>query len=96
MDSKQQAMIDKIDARIQQTESELKKLRAQAREAEAQKKLDLENQIDKLKRHKDAASEQLNELKQSGGRAWDDIKAGAERAWDSLGKAMDDAQQRFS
>lgn len=95
MDSKQEALVDKFDARLEQTEARMAMLRARAKEASADRRVELNEQIEKLEARKQSAKARIEELRRSSGQAWDDIAEGAESAWKSLKSALDRAVDRF-
>ncbi len=71
------------------------KLKARARSAEADARIDREEEIDRLEARREEMRKKLEELRHSSDDAWDDIRAGAERAWDSLSEAIKSARNRF-
>lgn len=96
MDSKQQALVDKYEAKREQVEARLQLLKARAKEAGADSRVELNEQIEALEARKASAQSRLHELREAGEGAWQDLADGAESAWKSLGEAMDRAVDRFS
>ena len=96
MDRKQQAMVDKFDAQREQIEARLQLLKAQAKEASAERRVDINEHIEKLESRKATAQNRLQELRGAGEDAWQDIAEGAKQAWDTLGDSMDRALNRFT
>ena len=96
MNTDRQALIDKIDAELEQARLQIEKMQARAKEAEADARLDMNEQIRKLKQKRDDAADKLEEFKVSGANALDDIRSGAEHAWRELSSAAKSAAQRFS
>lgn len=84
-----------LEARIEEWNAEIAKLRARATklEAEAQKKY-LE-EIEDLKARQDAVRQKLHELRASSEGAWDDLKAGVQQSYEDMERAIKTAMQRF-
>jgi transposase len=93
---KRQAMMDKIQARIDQTTAELERLKAKSAEKQADARLALEKEIDKLEQKRDEAGKRWVALQESSGSAWQDFAEGAEEAWDALSDAVSKASKRFN
>jgi len=93
--SMKDAYQQKLQARLDEWNADIDKLKARADKAEASVKLGYYEQIEDLKMKQEAAREKLAELKLASDDAWEDLKAGAESAWDSLGEAVKSASSRF-
>lgn len=85
----------KLEARLDQWQAEIDKLRARAVEAGADASIEYQKQVEKLRGQQDAARERLKEIDAASGEAWRDLKAGAEKAWDDLESAISQARKRF-
>lgn len=86
---------NKIEAQLIERRADIDKMKAKADQAEADVKLEYYKQIETLLEKQDAAQKKLKELKEAGGAAWEDLKAGIELALDSLGEAVKSANSRF-
>jgi len=95
VDKDTKALVDKIDAQVDQARLEIERLEAKGREAEADKRREIQDQIQQLKHKRNDAAEKLDELKNSGEHALEDLRAGAEHAWKSLSSAAKSAADRF-
>lgn len=93
--SMKEAYEQKIEAQLDEWKAEIEKMKAQARNADAEAQLEYYKQIEELRMKQETAREKLGELKQAGEDAWEDMKSGIELAWDSLGEAMKSARSRF-
>ena len=94
MDQKQ-AYIRKYEAKLEEWQAEIDKLRAQAKAASADSEIDQEAQIDELRQRRDEMQAQMEKLKSSQSEAWDDVKTGARKAWTEMSEAVGKARGRF-
>jgi chromosome segregation ATPase len=94
--SDKSAYEQKVAAKLDEWGAEIDKLKAKASSAQADKKIELQQQIDKLESQRDEARNKLDELKASGSDAWEDLKGGIDNATSAIGNALRSAQARFS
>lgn len=88
--------IEKLQARLNQMDSQIETLKADAANAKADMKIELENQIDELKEAQAEAQGKVDEIRDASDDAWTDLKIGAESAWDDFEYATKKAMQRFA
>jgi uncharacterized coiled-coil DUF342 family protein len=93
--STKQAYEKKLQAKLDEWNAEIDKLKAKANSAEADAQLEYNRQIDELRTKQNEAQKKLDELKEASEDAWKDLKAGIENAWDSLGSSIKSAVSRF-
>lgn len=93
--SEKQAYEKKMQARYDEWSAEIEKLKARSNRVEAELKLEYEKKIKELSTMQKAAEEKLEELKNASDDAWEDMKAGIDAAWDTLGNALRSARTRF-
>ena len=86
---------EKYRAKLDEWNAEIDKLAARARQANADARIEYQEQIDNLRRHRDEAEKRLRALRESGDSAWKDLKKGADEAWDEMEKAFKKALTRF-
>ncbi len=91
-----EAYEQKLDAQLDEWRAEIDKLKAQARQADADARIELERQIEDLEAKRAASHQRLQELRQAGEDAWTDMQAGLEAAFEDLGKAVQSAAARFN
>lgn len=91
----QDAYAKKLQARLDQWKAELDKLEATARESEADTKIELERNVDDVKRRWEAARAKALELKKTSGDAWNELRTGTEEAFDSLKDAVERAKSKL-
>lgn len=94
MDAKS-AYQQKLEAQLDEWRADILKLQAKADEAQADAKLKLLEQIEKVRGHQKEAEEKLSELQQAEGKAWDDMKSGFEESWSAISASMKKALGRF-
>lgn len=93
--SERDVYAQKLKAKLDEWNGELNKLSAKASSAEADAKLKYQEVIDDLKKQRDEAQEQLDKLQSASEDAWQDMKEDLESAWGQIGKAFNDAVDRF-
>lgn len=90
-----EALVNKMESRIEQSRLEIEKLKAKAREAKADARMKLNHEIEALEKKKIEVEARVKDLKDAGDTAWQDLKAGAEHAWKALSSSVDRASSRF-
>lgn len=93
--SKRDVYIQKLHAKIDEWNSDIEKLAAKAQQAEADARIEYQEQIAALKRQRRDVENKLADLKQSGEGAWEDLRAGLDLAFDSMSEAVKSAMSRF-
>ena len=93
--SKRDAYIQKLHAKIDEWNADIDKLAAKAQEAEADARIEYQEQIDALKGQRREVENKLADLKQSGEGAWEDLRAGLDLAFESMNEAVNSAISRF-
>ena len=86
---------EKAKAQLEEWEADLDKLRAKARQKEADDKIHLEEKIRDLEMKLEKGKTKYNELKASGGSAWESVKEGMDAAWNDLTSAFKEAKSKF-
>ena len=95
MDDKE-AYQKKLQAQLDEWQANIDKLVAQAREAQADAQVRYNEEIEELRKRRDALESKLHEVQNAQAAAWSDIRAGADKAWDEMSKSMQAAWKRFS
>ncbi len=93
--SMKEAYEKKLQAKLDEWDAEIDKLKAKADAAEADAQLDYHKQIQELQSMQAAANQKLDELKNAGDDAWEDLKIGIDSALDSLSSSIKLAASRF-
>ena len=87
--SNREAYEQKLRAKLDEWQAEIDKLKAQARGADADARIEREKEAERLEERREEVRRKLEELREAGDDAWDDIRAGAERAWESMSDAFE-------
>jgi chromosome segregation ATPase len=93
--SMKEAYVKKLQAQLDEWDSDIGRLKAKADNAKADGQLAYYKQIESLREQQLQAQNKLNELRQTSEAAWEDLKAGMESAWDSMGRAVKSAASHF-
>lgn len=93
--SMKEAYQNKLRARLDEWDADIRKLKARAERAKADIQIDYHKQLTSLEAKRKEAADRLDELEEASEDAWVDLKAGIEQAWDSLGDALKTARSRF-
>jgi uncharacterized coiled-coil DUF342 family protein len=93
--SNREAYEQKLKAKLDEWQAEIDKLRAKARGAEADARIEREKEAERLEAKRDEMRQKLKEMREAGDEAWDDLRDGAERAWKSFSDAFEKARDRF-
>ena len=93
--SNREAYEQKLRAKLDEWQAEIDKLRAKARGAEADARIEREKEADRLEAKREEMRHKLKELREAGDDAWDDLRDGAERAWKSFSDSFEKARDRF-
>ena len=86
--SLQDPYVAKMQARIDEWNATLARLKGKLDDAEIQGRIEVHNQIDASQRQHELALRQLDELKQAGDDAWEALRTGVETAWNELASAI--------
>jgi chromosome segregation ATPase len=87
--------IRKMQAKLEEWNTEIDRLSAKADEVTADVKNEYRGQIELLKGKQAAARQKIEELQHAGEGAWEDLKSGVDMAWTAIGEAIDSARSRF-
>lgn len=93
--SNKQVYQQKLQAQLDEWSADIDKLKAKARQADADAQIDYNQEIENLKAYQAQANAKLSELKSASDDAWQDLKSGTEEAWKSLQTAIKSATDRF-
>lgn len=93
--SNREAYEQKLRAKLDEWQAEIDKLRAKARGAEADARIEREKEAERLEAKREEMRQKLKEMREAGDDAWDDLRDGAERAWKSFSDSFEKARDRF-
>ena len=95
MSVKKDAYVDKLKARLDEWNADIEKLVAKAAQAEAEAKIEYQNQLDDLRAKRDDVRDKLLAVQQAGDGAWEDLKEGLENSWEILKMSFNKAKSEF-
>jgi predicted ATP-binding protein involved in virulence len=95
MKDKRKAYEEKLDAQLKEWNAQITLLRAKAKNAKADARIDYYKTIEALEQKQDKAKTKLQELQTAGDEAWEAVKTGAEKAWAEVKTAYHDAASKF-
>ena len=90
-----EAYKQKIEAEIELAQAKLAELKAEAKSATADTRIQYDKQIGELEQKVDAAKAKLEELAEAGEDVWEDLKDSVEDAWDSLSSTVREATEKL-
>lgn len=93
--AKREAHIAKIKAKLDKWNIEIDKLEAKAEQAKDASKAKYRRQIESLRTMRTEFEHKLEDLAQSGGKAWEELKGGVDSAWKTLSKNIKSAMSKF-
>lgn len=92
---KREEYIDKLAAQLKEWSAKIDELKARADKTAAEKKIELNKQVEALNSKRQEARQKLQQLKEAGEGAWESIQSGAEKAWRDLREAVNSAVEKF-
>ena len=95
MKGKRKAYEEKLDAQLKEWSAQIDLLKAKAKNAKANAKVEYYQTIEALQHMEDEAKTKLNRLKTAGDGAWEEMKTGVENAWGEVTKAFHNAVSEF-
>jgi predicted nuclease with TOPRIM domain len=87
--------IEKMKAKMDEWDADLEKLQATTQSAQADMKVQYEEQMARLRQQQDEAREMLSKMTEASEAAWEDMRKGMEAAWTATNQAFIDAFSRF-
>ena len=93
--SQKDQYVQKLHAKLDEWNAEIDRLKARADKAEAESRIEYQNQIQYLQQRRREAEKKIDELRGAGEGAWEDLKAGVQLAWNSMEEAVKSARSKF-
>ncbi len=94
--SNKDVYVQKMQSKLDELDAQINLLKAKASGANADAKIEFNEQIENLKEFQKKGKQKLVELNDAGEDAWEDIREGMDSAWNKLSAAFNDAKNRFS
>jgi cell fate (sporulation/competence/biofilm development) regulator YmcA (YheA/YmcA/DUF963 family) len=85
----------KFEAKLEEQQAELSKLKAKAKGGVADARIDAHNAIEKAEKKVEGLRARVAELIEAGEDAWADLTDGIERAWDDVTDAVASAWKKL-
>ncbi len=95
MSAKKDAYVDKLKSRLDELNADIDNLAAKAAQAEAEAKIEYQNQLVDLRAKRDDARDKLFAVQQAGEGAWEDLKEGLENSWEILKMSFNKSKTEF-
>ena len=89
------AYVQKLHAKLDEWNAEIDKLKAKADNTEADLRIEYQKQIDSLQEKRKDAEIKIGEVAEAGEGALEDLKSGVQGAWDSMEEALKSARSKF-
>ncbi|MDZ7754116.1 MAG: coiled coil domain-containing protein [Gammaproteobacteria bacterium] len=94
MESKK-AYQERMEAELREWQARIDVLKAKADKAQADQKLEYQEEIESVRAKQQQVRERMKELQDAGADAWQEVKAGLDAAWEDMRSAADRALERF-
>jgi uncharacterized coiled-coil DUF342 family protein len=95
MSAKRDAYVEKLKAQLDEWNADIDKLAAKAAQAEAEAKIEYQNEVEDLRAKRDDVRDKLSAIRQAGEGAWEDLKEGLENSWEILKMSFTKAKSEF-
>jgi len=93
--SAKEAFQQRLESQLKEWDTRLDELKAKARDAGSELRVDYEKQLETLAAKRDALQIKALELRKRTEDAWEDMKSGTEKAWDDMRDALNRIASRF-
>ena len=87
--------IEKLKNKLDEWDVEIDELEAKAQQTTSELRFELEDQISALKLKRDQARLKATEIMESSEEAWEDLKTGVDEAWQDLKNAIEKAWSHY-
>lgn len=88
--------VENLKLKLDEWNTKIDELEVQARLAEMQNREKFEAELTRMKQKRDEIKDRLEDLPESGQKAFEEFRQGAEQAWDVLSDAYQKARSHFS
>ena len=88
--------LDQFKAKLDEWNAEIDKLESNARQAQADAKVQYDKQLEALREMRDDAQTKFSEMQNATTEAWDVMVQGTEKAWQAWGSAFENARSKFT
>ncbi len=88
--------LDEFKVKLDEWNAEIDKLESNARQAQADAKVQYDKQLEALREMRDDAQTKFSEMQNTTTEAWDVMLRGTEKAWEAWTNAFAEAQSKFT
>ena len=88
--------LDEFKAKLDEWNAEIDKLESNARQAQADAKVQYDEQLEALREMRDDAQTKFSEMQNTTADAWDVMLQGTEKAWETWTNAFAQARSKFT
>lgn len=88
--------LEKFKAKLDEWNADIDTLETKAQESQAEAQAEYHKQVETLRKMRDDAQKQYNEMQNAATDAWDALAEGTEKAWTAWADAFSDARSRFT
>ncbi len=88
--------LDEFKAKLDEWNAEIDKLENNARQAQADAKVQYDKQLETLREMRDDAQTKFSEMQNTTAEAWDVMLQGTEKAWNAWTDAFAEARSKFT
>lgn len=88
--------VQNLKLKLDEWNTKIDELEVQAKLAEMQNREKFESEIARMKQKRDEIKDRLENMPESGQKAFEELRQGAEQAWDALSDAYQKARSHFS
>ena len=90
-----QDYIQKLKLKLDEWNAKIDELEVQAKLAEMENREKYEAELSRLKEKRDELKDKIENMSESGEKAFEELRTGAEKAWESLSEAFNNARSQF-
>ena len=94
--SKRDDYLDEFKSKLDEWNAEIDKLESNARQTQADAKVQYDNQLEALREMRDDAQTKFSEMQNTTAEAWDVMVQGTEKAWQAWNSAFESARAKFT
>jgi HPt (histidine-containing phosphotransfer) domain-containing protein len=88
--------LDEFKTKLDEWNAEIHKLESNARQAQAEAKVEYDKQLEALRVMRDDAQTKFSEMQNTSAEAWDVMVQGTEKAWQAWSNAFENARSMFT
>ena len=87
--------VDRLRSQLKDWELQVEKLKTQSESLSGDAKTAINEQLEKMRAHRDDTTRKMKDLQDSSGEAWAEIRSGLESSWETMQDAFKRAREHF-